>query len=288
MLVAALSLARIDLSTIEGYISDIKKLLAAPKPMVAVLPAHSALALGLGTGRLNSGKSLKDTFASYIAEGAEWNGEYLDLHGRLAKELQIYFVTGTVIEEEEGRSYQIIYCFNPSGQVCCVQRQTHLTKFERDLHLNRGESLDLFQVGDFRTGLVAGTDARHPEVGRIMALQGADLLLHCGALEGNRTCWPQTAAMWAQVQQNQFFAVEAQLSTTVVGSSFGAALAIIAPCEITFSHNGYLIRGNPDSPLICAELNKEALAKIRSDNPLLKLLNPDAYLELYRGEPREP
>jgi predicted amidohydrolase len=99
-----------------------------------------------------------------------------------------------------------------------VQRQTHLTRFELDLKLSRGERLDLFQVDDFCTGLVVGNDARHPEVGRIMALQGADLLLHSGAIEGDQTCWQQAAGMWAQVQQNQFFTVEAQLSATVAGS----------------------------------------------------------------------
>jgi omega-amidase len=285
MLVSALSLAGIDLGSIDGYLSGLKKALIDPQPLVAVLPAHSALALGLGLGRLNSGKSFKDTFAVYVAEGSQWTGEYLELHGHLSKKLQIYLAAGTVIEKEKGRYYQSIYCFNPGGQVCCLQRQTHLTCFERDLHLSRGDSLDLFQVENFLLGLVAGNDARHPEVGRIMALQGADLLLHCGALEGNQTCWSQTAAMWAQVQQNQVFAVEAQLSITFAGLSFGAALAITAPCEITFGHSGYLTRGNPDSSRVWAKLDRETLIKVRNDNPLLKLLNPEAYSELFGGEP---
>ena len=286
MLVAALSLSEVDLSSVEGYISDIKKLLTAPKPVVAVLPAHSALALGLGIGRLNSSGSFKEAFAYYLAEGTEWTSEFLDLHGRLAKELQIYLATGTVIEKEEDLAYQTVYCFNPAGQICCVQRQTHLTCFLRDLQLSRGERLDLFQVGDLCTGLVVGNDDRHPEVGRIMALQGADLLLHSGAIEGDQTCWQQAAGMWAQVQQNQFFAVEAQLSATIANSLFGGTLAITAPCEMTIENSGYLTRGNPDSPLVCAELDQDALSKIRNDNPLLKLLNPDAYTEICGGEPR--
>jgi len=284
VLVAALSLSEIDLSSVEGYISDLKKLLTAPKPAVAVLPAHSAFALGLGVGRLSRTNSLRETFALYLAEGTAWCSEFLDLHGQLSKELQIYLATGTVIEKEEDRSYQTGYCFNPAGQVCCVQRQTHLARFERDLKLSRGEKLNLFPVGDFNTGLVLGNDARHPEVGRIMALGGADLLLHSGAIEGSSPCWQQAAGMWAQVQQNQLFAVEAQLSGTAAGfSSYNAAPAISAPCEITAGNTGYIIRGNPGSPLVYAELDLEALAKIRNDYPLLKLLNPNAYGELYEG-----
>jgi omega-amidase len=286
MLVSALSLAGIDLGSTDGYLSGLKKALADPQPAVAVLPGLSALALGLGLGWLNSGKSFEDTVAAYIAEGSQWTGEYLELQGHLSKKLQIFLAAGTVIEKEKDRYYQSIYCFNPDGQICCRQRQTHLTCFERSLNLSRGESLELFPVEDFLLGLVAGNDARHPEVGRIMALQGADLLLHCGALEGNQNCWSQAAAMWAQVQQNQVYAVEAQLSTTIADTSFGAALAIAAPCEITFGHSGYLTRGNPDSPRIWAELDRETLNKVRNDNPLLKLLNPEAYSELFGGEPR--
>ncbi|MBM4234902.1 MAG: carbon-nitrogen hydrolase family protein [Firmicutes bacterium] len=286
MLVAALSLAGVDLSSINGYISGLINLLTAQKPVVAVLPAHSALALGLGVGRLNSSNTFQEASAYYFAEGTEWTSEFLNLHGLLAKELQIYLVTGNVIEKDEDLSYQTCYCLNPAGQVCCAQRQTHLTRFEQDLHLSRGDKLDLFRVGNFYTGLVIGNDARHPEVGRIMALQGADLLLHSGAIEGDQTCWQQAAGMWAQVQQNQLYAVEAQLSATIANTVFGGNPSIIAPCETTFGNTGYLARCNPGEPLLCAELDKETLSEIRNDNPLLKLLNFDAYTEICGSEPQ--
>jgi hypothetical protein len=38
-------------------------------------------------------------------------------------------------------------------------------------------------------------------------------------------------------------------------------MAIDAPCEITISNTGYLTRGNPDSPLLYAELDKELCLK---------------------------
>ncbi len=286
MRVAALSLAGIDISSTKGYVAALKKLLAKPKPLVATLPAHNALALGLGLGKLNSEKTFKDTFASYIVQGAEWNSEYLDLHGHLAKELQIYLASGTVIEKREDFIYQTAYCFNPEGSVCGTQRQTHLTRFERELSLSRGESIKLFQLGDIKAGLIVGNDARHPEVGRIMALLGADLLLCSHALEGSYSCWQQTAGIWAQVQQNQFFAVEAQLSSTITGSIFSAASAIIAPCELTIDGTGFLAWGNPGSPVISAELNFSALDQIRKSYPLLNLLNPAAYNPLWGGADR--
>jgi predicted amidohydrolase len=286
MLVAALSLSGIDLNTIEGYISGIKALLAKPKPKVAVLPAHSALVLGLAVRRLNNKSSVHDTFACYLDQGAEWNSEFLNLHRRLAEELSLYFVIGTVIEKEEDHLYQTAFCFNPEGKICCTQRQTHLTLFERELRLCRGERVQLFQVGKIKVGLIVGNDIRQPEVGRIMVMMGADLLLCSDAIAGKTTCWQQVAGAWAQVQQNQVFAVEAQLNAPIAGCCFGATLAITAPCEITNGNTGYLIRGNPGSPVIFSELNFCALDQIRSSYPLLKLLNPGAYDPLFRSAKR--
>ena len=131
-----------------------------------------------------------------------------------------------------------------------------------------------------KAGLIIGNDARHPEVGRIFSLRGADILLHCGASETCFNNWPQVAGMWAQVQQNQFWVVEAQLNANIAGRVFGASSAIIGPCEITPDLSGYLARGSPETPLIDAELDEEARKQQIEKYPLLKLRNPAAYSEL--------
>lgn len=286
MQLAALSLAGTDLSSTAGYINDLKKILSINKPKLAVLPAYSALALGLGAGRLKPGPSFPDILSSYLREGDPWNKEYLNLHGQLSAELQIYLAAGSLFEHDNGHIYHTAYCFDPAGSICFKQRQTHLTRFERHLQLSRGGQLELFQVGDFLTGLVVGNDARHPEVGRILALQGADLLLCSGVLEGDLTCWQQTAGLWAQVQQNQVFAVEAQLFAEIAGLKFGGTLAVMAPCEITAGQTGFINRGAPGLPLLSAEIELDTLVQIRREYPLLKLLNPEAYDSLY-GEKSE-
>jgi predicted amidohydrolase len=277
MIVAALSLAGLDLSATDKYASGLRELLLKCNPAAAVLPAHSALTLGLETGVLKQGDSLFDAIKCYLHQGTEWNREYLKLHSQLASGLNLYLAAGTVMEKDNGHFYHTAYCFDPTGNICCKQHQTHLSCLERELGLSRGEELSLFQLDGFPAALVVGNDARHPEVGRIMTLLGADLLLHSGALEGSISCWPQAAGMWAQVQQNQIWAVEAQFSGVIADISFGASLAVLAPCEITAGQTGYLVRGNPGSPVVFAALNRNELIRIRNDYPLLTMLNPGAY-----------
>ncbi|MDY6826749.1 MAG: carbon-nitrogen hydrolase family protein, partial [Bacillota bacterium] len=183
----------------------------------------------------------------------------------------------TVYEKEGACIYNTACCFDPSGNLCCCQRQTHLTRFEREQGLSRGEELILFDLHGLQAGLVVGIDARHPEVGRSFRLLGADILLHSGALEGEFNCWPQVAGMWSQVQQNQFWAVEALFCGRIGRTDFAAGSAVIGPCEITPGQSGYLARGYPRTPFVCTNLKMEDLSRIRREYPLLKMLNPQAY-----------
>jgi predicted amidohydrolase len=246
---------------------------------LVVLPAYSALLLGLALGELASAATFTAAVREYLADkkGA-WNKKFLALHSSLASDLNIYLACGTLFETEQEKSCQSAYCFNPAGSICGRQQQTHLTRAERDLGLSRGKALNLFSVDKLQVGMVIGNDARHPEVGRTFGLRGADLLLHSGALEGSFNCWPQAAGMWAQVQQNQFWAVEAQLCGEITCCSFDAVSTILGPCEITPNQSGYLARGYSGTAAVTAKLDQNVRYLLKERYPLLKLLNPEAYL----------
>ena len=282
MRVTALSLASINLSSPENYRSDIIALLKKSRADLAVLPAYSSLLLGISAGVIPTAESFIKTLKIYMDSCLTWNDTYLDLHGRIARELGIYLVAGTVIEREMDSLYHTAYCFNPQGETCLRQKQTHLTPFQRSAGLSRGEELPLFDLPPFKVGILIDNDARHPETGRILGLQGADIVIHCGALPEGPNCWRQAAGMWSQVQQNQFWAVEAQLSGNLAGEKFGAGPAVIGPCEITPGKSGYLQRGYPHTTEVTADLDQAARRELIKKYPLLKLLNPPAYSEIYR------
>ena len=295
MRVAALSLAEINLESLSQYRADLSGLLKICRPDLAVLPAYSALALGLGTGAFMPGPDFAATFYIFSADNAGWNSICTEIHAGLAREHNLYLAAGTTVESEAGFYYHTAHCFDPGGDLCCRQKQTHLTRIEREYNFSRGEEINLFDLESgagttIKTGLIVGNDARHPEVGRILALNGAGLALHSGALPAGPNCWEQTAGMWAQVQQNQFWAVEAQLSGRMAGRHFGAGSAVLAPCEITPGYSGYLARGYPETEAVTAELNEADRRRIKKSYPVLELLNRKAYSELselYRDRENE-
>lgn len=280
MRVSVISMSGLRLNDADHYSSDLSAMLKSSGAELAVLPAYSALMLGLAGGALEPASDFNRVFQQYIKSHRDWNSRFMDIHSCLARNNKIYLAAGTLVEKDAGSQYHSAYCFNPKGEICGSQRQTHLTRAEREIGLSRGEELNIFDVDGFQAGLVVGNDARHPEVGRIFALRGAGLLLCSGALEAGLNCWPQAAGMWSQVQQNQFWALEAQLSGTISGRTFGASSAVIGPCEITPGQSGYLNRGYPHTSMVTADLDEEARQKIKEDYPLLKLLNTEAYSDL--------
>jgi predicted amidohydrolase len=281
MRVAAFTLAGIDLSSVEAYSKSLTSQIKASGAELAVLPAYSFALLALQTGSSEAPEAFSDLLTGSFAQSATNNDPYLDLHANLARESGIYLVPGTYFESKGSHHYHSSCCFDRQGNIIAVQRQTHLTREERQCGLARGSELNLFDLGDIKAGLIIGNDARHPEVGRNLALRGAEIIIHCGALEAGFNCWPQVAGIWAQVQQNQFWAVEAQLYGSLAGRSFGAAPAVHGPCEITAGKSGFLARGYPHSTFAAANLEETARKTLKQQYPLLELLNPAAYGELY-------
>ncbi len=160
------------------------------------------------------------------------------------------------------------------------QRQLFLSRAEREMGLVRGTDVKVFETGMGRVGIIVGTDAWYPEVGRVLALKGVDVVCHCGALATGVNKWRQLAGIWQQVQQNQFFCVESQLAACITDKEFAAESLVHAPCEMTDGYEGILARGGLDGLPVTAELDQEKRRQVVDSYPLLKLLNFGAYGEL--------
>jgi predicted amidohydrolase len=280
MRVAAFTLAGIDLSSVEAYSKSLTSQIKASGAELAVLPAYSFPLLAISTGLIEPTETFSNLLTNITTQKSALNNIYLDLHAKLARHLGIYLVPGSYFESKGSHHYHSSCCFDRQGNILAVQCQTHLTREERECGLARGSEFNLFDLGDMKAGLIIGNDARHPEAGRNLALRGADIIICCGALETGFNCWPQVAGIWAQVQQNQFWAVEAQLCGSLAGRSFGATPAVHGPCEITPGQSGFLARKYPHSVFATADLDEPARKTLKKQYPLLELLNPAAYGEL--------
>lgn len=240
---------------------------------------------------------------------------FLDTCGNLAREFGLYLLPGSLLEVTKisaGAPGKVTFqnrafLFSPQGQVILEQAQTHFSPWEEELlsggknifpghnfwtagendfdpllYLDRGDSLQVVNTPLGVLGVVLGTDAWYPEVSRILALQGAQVLLALTALPLPYNPWRQVAGMWQQVQQNQVYCAEACLVGNFLGKSFAGKSSLYGPCEITPGETGVLSQAEsvtgPEK--IEARISLETLGEIRSRYPLREHFN----IPLYRRE----
>jgi predicted amidohydrolase len=277
----ALSFADSDFTTPGAY----REYLLEKTPLPAengaagliVLPSMTALFLAYLFGDLGDVGSLDEAVRTFLNLPQSWHDKLQALHQHIARDINSWLVPGTTLTRKTDGIYHEALLLSPEGEMLGHQRQTFLSRQEKQWGLSRGEDLQVFSAGSMKVGIIIGTDGWYPETGRILALQGAELVCHCGALLAGNNRWLQLSGMWQQVQQNQFFCVESQFSGIIAGVDFSGVSQILAPCEMTAEFTGVLAREKVPGDGVETLLDPQVRLGVIDRYPLLKLLNPPAY-----------
>jgi predicted amidohydrolase len=141
--------------------------------------------------------------------------------------------------------------------------------------LAAGDSLDVFATPIGCVGLILGEDIRYPEVARILALQGADVLVHLSATPAAVSDEAWLAQLWREVQANQTFGLQACL----VGGGFAGRSAVLAPVEMTAGDTGILewAQATTDPEVVIASLDHEARRAVIVNYPIFAYFNAGLY-----------
>ncbi len=196
------------------------------------------------------------------------------LFASLAQRLKVYLAPGTLLEREGARLYNTAYLFAPDGSIKLAQRQTHRAPNEIAWGLTQGDALTVYEMGSARVGFVIGTDVEYPEVARILALQGANVLIHPAAYP----VWRKQhylVDLWRDVQSNQTFGVQACL----LGGEWKGQSAIYAPVDGTADRRGMLAQASraADAKIISAPLDFAMLEQAATQFPIFDFFNYDFY-----------
>lgn len=92
----------------------------------------------------------------------------------LARQHQLFLSVG-LSEKEKDIVYNTQVLVGPEGYIG-KQRKLHLSRDEV-LHYKGGREMNVFDIGPCRIGTVICYDNQFPEIGRIIALKGADIIL---------------------------------------------------------------------------------------------------------------
>jgi predicted amidohydrolase len=208
-------------------------------------------------------------------------GESVEAMAGWARTHGITLVGGSITERREGREKlsNTSVAFDPDGTVVAVYRKIHLFDVEVGGHVYReseaeepGEEPVVARVEDWPIGLSVCYDIRFPELYRILALEGAELVTvpaHFTTPTG-KDHWH--VLLRARAIENQLYvAAAAQVGETLPGKpSYGRSL-IADPW-------GIVLAQAPDEPtVISAEIDRARLRDVRDKLPSLKNRVADAY-----------
>ena len=201
--------------------------------------------------------------------------------GNLARELGVYVLGGSILEGEPGtqRLSNTATFFNPSGEMVAVYRKIHLFdvkvadgEYLESANIVPGKEIVTAKAGPATLGLSVCYDVRFPELYRLLALRGAEILAVPAAftLQTGKDHWE--LLLRARAVENQAFVVApAQWGRKADGRwTYGRSMivdpwgTVLATCP---DHDGYAL----------ATLDLDYLDRFRTEFPALANRRPETY-----------
>jgi predicted amidohydrolase len=196
---------------------------------------------------------------------------YEPIFSELAKMYEMTIVAGSAYLADAGgvvRHRATVY--GPDGAVLGRHDKLALSKEDEGL-ATAGDDWHVVATPVGRLGILLGEEALYPEAGRVLAYQGADVLVALAAAGNEALAAYIRQGALAQAQENRCFA----LTSFLVGKNYLAAddalygtfsgrSGIYAPLEMTPRYSGVLVEmGTADSEgLLTAELDREQLQRL--------------------------
>lgn len=193
--------------------------------------------------------------------------------GRLAQMARAcgVWLAGSILEAKEGRYYNCLTVYSPTGDLCAVYRKIHLFRLmQEEQYLAPGPSLATADLPWGRAGLAICYDLRFPEITRGYALGGARmLLLPAEWPHPRREHW--RTLLRARAIENQMFVAACNRVGTTDNNTFFGASALIDPWGET------LVEGGETETLLTVTLDLDAVDQARSRIPVFDDRRTDLY-----------
>ncbi len=217
----------------------------------------------------------------FRAYGENEGGAAYAAMSKAAAEYGIYVVAGTIPELEDGKVYNTSYAFDRKGTQIAKHRKMHL--FDIDIEggqyfkesdtLTPGMDVDVFDTEFCRMGLAICYDIRFPELARLMASEGAEVLIYPGAF--NMTTGP---AHWElsfrmRALDNQCYTIGVAPARDLEASYHSYGNSMVAS-----PWGNVLSRMDEKEGYIIQEIDTDYVKKIRNELPLLKHIRKDIYV----------
>ena len=197
-----------------------------------------------------------------------------------ASKFDIHLVAGSIPEKTDEGIYNTSFVFNNQGEIIGFHRKMHLfdidvpgkITFKESDTLKSGNNITVVDTDLGKIGIGICYDIRFPELSRIMALKGADILVFPGAF--NMTTGP---AHWETLIRTRAIDNQVFVAATSPASNNEADYIAYGHSMVCNPWGEVLSSGEFEEKIIYAEIDLKSLPGIREELPLLKNRRSDIY-----------
>lgn len=204
---------------------------------------------------------------------------------RMAVSYNINIIAGSMPLLEDDRLFNVSYLCRRDGTVE-EQRKIHITPHERnDWVIEGGDQLKVFETDAGRIGILTCYDVEFPELGRILAEQGMEILFV--------PFWTDTKNSYLRVRHCAHArAIENECYVAITGSVGNlpsvdsldvqyAQSSVFSPSDFSFPHDSVLAETTPNTEMLMfSDLDIDKLKVLRNEGSVTNL--KDRRHDLYR------
>lgn len=194
-----------------------------------------------------------------------------DVIGRLAKQYHVNIVAGSVSDFRDGKVYNTSYIFDRTGSCIASYDKIHGFSPMGEHHsYTAGTQLCRFRLDGIPCGIIICYDLRFPELTRLLALDGIDVLFVVSQ-------WPLPRAFHlralttARAIENQMYLACCNSCGTAGSTVYGGGSVILDPLGET------LAEADTSEAIISAECDTQSLQSLRSAIPVFADRRSDLY-----------
>lgn len=199
---------------------------------------------------------------------------------RAALDSGVWLVGGSVPEADGGLTYNTSFVFDRSGRQAAFHRKMHLfdidvpggQSFRESKTFSAGNAVTLFDTEFGKMGLCICFDIRFPELSRLMALEGAQVILCPAAF--NMTTGPSHWELLfrGRAVENQVFTLGCAPARDEAGAyvSYGNSIAVSPWGDV-------IARAGAEETILYADLDLGLVGDVRRHLPLLSARRTDIY-----------
>ena len=208
------------------------------------------------------------------------DGQTVKAISQKAGELGIYIVAGSIPEREGTSLYNTSLVFDRQGKNIGRHRKMHLfdidikdkIRFVESEVLSYGKEITVVDTEFCKIGIAICYDVRFPELSRLMALEGAEVIIIPGAF--NMVTGP---AHWELLIRTRALDNQVYVAAASPARSLTASYTAYGNSMVASPWGSVIQRASEKEEIVFADIDAHELDRIRRELPLLKHRRVDLY-----------